>query len=196
MIIRPRTATLGSNVVNKNLYKYFARPFISRVSPFASVQFLLCTATLPKSGATLFLRAPKAHYDRATKEVSTVMHDIDTKNQFLELRAKGWSLSRIAEQLKVGQRTLVTWNRQEHEQIRTLRAIEWETLQEKILASGEQELVRLKKELDRLEAELAKRTVEFVSTENLYRLSSLVRAEIRKVCQAPLPVEDAIAAEE
>ena len=124
------------------------------------------------------------------------MYDMDMKNQFLELRAKGWSLSRIAERLKVGQRTLVTWNRQEHEQIRTLRAIEWETLQEKILASGEQELVRLKKELDRLEAELAKRTVEFVSTENLYRLSALVRAELRKVCQAPLPVEDAMAAEE
>jgi hypothetical protein len=99
---------VGSNVVNKNLYKYFARPFISKVSPFASVQLtLLRTAILPRTGATLFLRAPKAHYDRATKEVSTVMHDIDTKNQFLELRAKAWSLSRIAERLKVGQRTLV-----------------------------------------------------------------------------------------
>ena len=124
------------------------------------------------------------------------MYDIDTKTQFLELRAKGWSLSRIAERLKVSQRTLVDWNRQEHEQIRTLRAIEWEALQEKILATGEQELVRLKKELDRLETELAKRTVEYVSTENLYRLLALVRTEIRKVCQAPLPVEDAMAAEE
>ena len=124
------------------------------------------------------------------------MYDTDTKNQFLELRAKGWSLSRISEQLKVSQRTLVDWNRQEREQIRTLRAIEWEALQEKILATGEQELLRLKKELDRLEGELAKRTVEYVSTENLYRLSALVRAEIRKVCQAPLPVEDAMAAEE
>jgi len=38
--------------------------------------------------------------------------------------------------------------------------------------------------------------VKFVSTENLYRLLALVRAEIRKVCQAPLPVEDAMAAEE
>jgi hypothetical protein len=124
------------------------------------------------------------------------MYDTDTKSQFLELRAKGWSLSRIAERLKVSQRTLVDWNRQEHEQIRTLRAIEWEALQEKILATGEQELVRLKKELDRLEAELAKRTVECVSTENLYCLTSLVRAEIRKVSHAPQPVEDAIAAEE
>ena len=116
--------------------------------------------------------------------------------QFLELRAKGWSLARIAERLKVAQRTLVDWNRQEHEQIRTLRAIELEALQEKILASREQELTRLKLELDRLETELTKRTVEYVSTENLYRLSALMRSEIRKACEVPLRVEDAMAAEE
>ena len=124
------------------------------------------------------------------------MHHVDTKNQFLELRAKGWSLARIAERLKVAQRTLVDWNRQEHEQIRTLRAIELEALQERILATREHELTRLKQELDRLETELAKRKVEHVSTENLYRLAALLRAEIRKVCQAPLPVEDAIVQEE
>jgi len=124
------------------------------------------------------------------------MYDSDTKSQFLELRAKGWSLARIAAHLKVAQRTLVDWNRQEHEQIRTLRAIELEALQEKILSTREQELTRLKQELDRLEQELAGRKVEFVSTENLYRLSALVRAEIRKVCAAPPVVEDAIAREE
>jgi len=124
------------------------------------------------------------------------MYDTDTKNQFLELRAKGWSLSRIAEQLNIARRTLVTWNRLEYEQIRTLRSIEREALQEKILATHEQELVRLKTELDRLEAELAKRRVEVVSIENLYRLSALVRAAIRKVCQLRLPVEGSIAAEE
>ncbi len=124
------------------------------------------------------------------------MYDTDTKTRFLELRAKGWSLGRIAEHLKIAQRTLVDWNRQEHEQIRTLRAIELEALQEKILSSREQELTRLKQELDRLEQELAKRKVEFVSTENLYRLCALVRAEIRKVCLAPPVVENAIAQEE
>ncbi len=124
------------------------------------------------------------------------MYDTNSKGQFLELRAKGWSLKRIAEHLKIAQRTLVDWNRQEHEQIRTLRAIELETLQEKILATREQELTRLKQELDRLQVELAKRSIEVVSTENLYRLSALVRAEIRKVCSAPPVVEDAIREEE
>jgi hypothetical protein len=51
-------------------------------------------------------------------------------------------------------------------------------------------------ELDRLETELTKRTVEYISTENLYRLSALLRGEIRKVCQARLPVEEAMASEE
>jgi hypothetical protein len=46
------------------------------------------------------------------------MYDNDTKNEFIELRAKGWSPSRISDQLKVSQRTLVDWNRQEREQIR------------------------------------------------------------------------------
>jgi hypothetical protein len=124
------------------------------------------------------------------------MYDTDTKAQFVELRAKGWSLARIAERLKVAQRTLVDWNRQEQEQIRSLRAIELEALREKILAAREQELTRLKKELDRLEAELAKRTVEYVSTESLYRLSALLRGEIRKVSQAPLPADEAMVSEQ
>ena len=56
------------------------------------------------------------------------MYDIDTKGKFLELRAKGWSLARITKRLKVAQRTLVDWNREEQEQIRSLRAIELEAL--------------------------------------------------------------------
>jgi hypothetical protein len=85
---------------------------------------------------------------------------------------KAGALSRIAKQLNIAQRSLVDWYRQEHEQIRALWAIECEALQEKILATHEHQLVRLKTALDRVETELAKRTVEFVSTENLYRLSA------------------------
>jgi len=40
------------------------------------------------------------------------------------------------------------------------------------------------------------RTKEYVSTENLYRLSTLVRAEVHRVCQMPVPVEAAMAAAE
>ena len=113
------------------------------------------------------------------------MHGTDTKSQFIELRAKGWSLARIAAHLNVCQRTLVDWNRQSQTEISALHAVELEALQEKILASHEQELTRLTQHLPRLEEEMAKRELQFVETKDLYRLCSLVRAEIRKVRLEP-----------
>lgn len=119
-----------------------------------------------------------------------LMHSTDTKSQFIELRAKGWSLARIAAHLKISTRTLVDWNRQAKDEIRVLRALELEALQEKILATHEQELTRLAEHLQRLEQETARRDLKFVETENLYRLSSMVRAEIRRVRLTP-QVDDA-----
>ncbi len=58
------------------------------------------------------------------------MYSNDTKDQFLEMRAKGTSLSRIATDLHVSQRTLVGWNRQLAPDIRALRAIDLEALGE------------------------------------------------------------------
>ncbi len=113
------------------------------------------------------------------------MYDTETRNAFLELRAKGWSIKRIAARLKVAPRTLVDWNRQENETIRTLRALELEALQEKILATREQELKTLKDSLDRIQQQIALKDHKYTSLESLYRLASLVRAEIRKVCRTP-----------
>ena len=113
------------------------------------------------------------------------MHNTETKSQFIELRAKGWSLARIAAHLNVCSRTLVDWNRHSQAEIRALRAVELEALQEKILASHELELTRLTQHLKRLEEEMVKRELQAVETKDLYRLSSLVRAEIRKVRLEP-----------
>ena len=58
------------------------------------------------------------------------MYCNDTKDQFAELRAKGLSLSRIASDINVSQRTLVEWNRQLASDIRDLRAVHLEALHE------------------------------------------------------------------
>ncbi|MEI7728289.1 MAG: helix-turn-helix domain-containing protein [Verrucomicrobiota bacterium] len=121
------------------------------------------------------------------------MHSTDTKSQFIELRAKGWSLARIAAQINVSPRTLVDWNRQSQAEIRTLRAVELEALQEKILATHEQELSRLTQHLQRIEEQLAKEKLELVSTPDLYRMAALMRAEIRKVRLEPDLIEPALA---
>ena len=122
------------------------------------------------------------------------MHGTDTKSQFIELRAKGWSLARIAAHINVSPRTLVDWNRQAQAEIRVLRSLELEALQEKILATHEQELTSLVQHLKRLEEELATRQLNRMETKDLYRLSALVRAEIRKQRLEPELVEPAAAA--
>jgi len=113
------------------------------------------------------------------------MHDMDTRNKFVELRAKGISLARIASRLKVSKRTLVDWGQQEQENIRALRAIELEAMQERILVGREHELLRMRTNLDRIEEQIAERTHKFESLPNLYRMAALVRAEIRKMCDSP-----------
>ncbi|HOX59460.1 MAG TPA: hypothetical protein P5205_20185 [Candidatus Paceibacterota bacterium] len=113
------------------------------------------------------------------------MHSADTKSRFLELRAKGWSLARIAVAIDVSQRTLVDWNRQHLEELRALRALEIEALQEKLLATHEHELACLAKHLEQVEGELAKRKFDYESTRDLFRLASLLRSEIRKLCVQP-----------
>lgn len=109
------------------------------------------------------------------------MHSTDTKSKFLQLRAKGWSLARIAKDLDVSVRTLVDWNRQHREELQILRTVEIEALQEKLLATHEQELITLTDQLKRLEQEISKRHTDIISTENLFRLAAATRAQIRNL---------------
>ena len=108
------------------------------------------------------------------------MYDIKMKHHFIELRAKGWSLSRCADHLHVSRRTLVDWNREFQGNIALGRALELEALQEKLLASHEAELARLAKNLEDIEAELAQRDHKFDSTTVLFRMAALLRNQIRQ----------------
>jgi hypothetical protein len=119
-----------------------------------------------------------------------MMHSTDTKSRFIELRAQGWSLARIAGHLAVSKRTLVDWNQHAQAEIRALKAVELEALQEKLLASHEAELTQLTAHLERIEQELAGRSLEVVSTENLFRLAAQLRLLLRKARLRPaLPGE-------
>ena len=109
------------------------------------------------------------------------MHSTDTKSKFLEFRGKGWSLARIAKQIDVSVRTLADWNQQHRQEIRTLRAIDIEALQEKFLATHEQELSSLTAQLQRIGQAIGDSKLQFVETKDLFRLAAVTRAEIRKV---------------
>jgi transcriptional regulator with XRE-family HTH domain len=108
------------------------------------------------------------------------MHPNDTRHRFLELRAQGWSLARIATEIGVSKPTLIQWQRQFEREITDLKSVELEALQEKVLASHAEELMRLAGHLSRVEAILAKRNLEFLSTEYLFGMAGALRSQIRR----------------
>ena len=63
------------------------------------------------------------------------MHDQNTVQRFIELRAQGWSYARLMTELNVTKPTLIAWSRKHQFQIQNLKAIELAALGEKWLAA-------------------------------------------------------------
>jgi hypothetical protein len=81
---------------------------------------------------------------------------------------------------------LVEWNREQRSTITGLQSVEREALQERILVSEEAEMARLTAHLNRLEAVLATRNMECLSTESLFVMAATVRAQLRRLATPPV----------
>ena len=115
------------------------------------------------------------------------MYDNETKNQFIELRAKGWSYHRVAEHLNISPSTAHLWAAEFSTEIQKLRAIELEAIQERVLASYEQDLTYLADELKRVQQVLRERDYGYVDTPQLYWYQGALMARIDKKC-APIEI--------
>jgi hypothetical protein len=133
------------------------------------------------------------------------MHTQDTKNRFLDLRARGWSLGRIAERIHVCKTTLIMWNRELQWEINTVRAMDREAIFEKIKTSLDQDLSQIIAQRKKLQKEIASRKLDDVPTERLYHLAALLRCQHEEVqdrvddmdyrdLSIPLPVHPVISA--
>jgi len=114
------------------------------------------------------------------------MHTTDQRLRFIELRGRGWSLTRIAAELHIAKRTLVDWNRAAQQEIADLQGMEREALHERLLISHEEEVARLTAHLNRLETVLARRKLDCLSTESLFVLAGMVRSQLRRLSAAPV----------
>lgn len=92
---------------------------------------------------------------------------LELKRHFVELRAKGYSLARCAEQLHVSKSTLATWQQDLEAQIASLKAIELEALQEEFFVAKEGRLRLLGEQVKALREELETRTLSDVPTDKL-----------------------------
>ena len=117
------------------------------------------------------------------------MHSNETKDKFIELRAKGVSCDRIAEQLDISKGTAVDWSTRYYARIQKLRALELQAVQEKVLASYEQDLTYLAEELKRVQQVLRERDYGYVDTPQLYWYQGALLARIDKKC-APIHIPE------
>jgi hypothetical protein len=91
----------------------------------------------------------------------------EQKNQFIELRAKGYSYRKIAKELNISTGTLTAWDRELSEEIRELKALQLEELYSKYYMLKESRIEQLGGTLKKINTELNKRDFEDISTDKL-----------------------------
>jgi len=109
------------------------------------------------------------------------MHSTETINQFLNLRAQGWSFARIADQLQVSKPTLLDWNRKYQSKLDSMKADHERFVQQNAEASQQQQLDRLILFNNALRQELISRTLQSLSVEEIEALSSDIERQIEKL---------------
>lgn len=98
------------------------------------------------------------------------METLDTKERFIELRAKGWSFDKIAQELGKAKQTLIDWSKELEEEIANLKALELEALYEKHYLHKETRLQLFGEVLSKIREEVMSRDLSEVPTDKLLEL--------------------------
>lgn len=132
------------------------------------------------------------------------MLDTQTKERFIELRAQGWSFSRIAAELEVSKPTLITWRKEFELQVHNLKAVELEALHEKHYVQKAKRIELFGAMLENIKSELEKRDLKEMPTDKLFDLlikyasvlkqegeTMTFRRECNKLLEDPFTQEEA-----
>lgn len=94
---------------------------------------------------------------------------LDDKEQFIELRAKGYSYQKIADELGISKPTLIDWSKDEQtsKDIHNQRTLYIDELQEKYAMTKRHRIAVFGEVLSRAKAELDKRDLSEMSTDKL-----------------------------
>ncbi len=98
------------------------------------------------------------------------MEGIETKERFIELRAKGWSFDKIAKELGKAKQTLIDWSKELQDEIANLKALELEALYEKHYLLKENRIETFGVLLRKLKDEIMSRDLSDVPTDKLLDL--------------------------
>jgi len=108
------------------------------------------------------------------------MEDIKTREEFIELRARGYSFDKIAGKLHLAKQTLIDWSKEFEEEIANLKAVELEALYEKYFLLKEKRLQTFGELLKRIKTELDKRKLKDIPTDKLLELLARYGALVKE----------------
>ncbi len=114
----------------------------------------------------------------------------ELKEQFIELRARGFSYVKIARRLKLSRNTLASWNQELEAEIASLKAMELESLQEQYFLLKEGRIKLLGEMLKGLQQELQKRDLASVSTDKLMDMWLKVYQELKEEAIETRPLSE------
>jgi transposase len=108
------------------------------------------------------------------------MKDQETKNKFVDLRAKGLSFDKISKQLNVSKPVLIDWSRELRLEVANAKSLELDLLQEKYALSAKNRLELHGQMLEKLKNEIGKRDITDLGTDKLYEMTLKVSAAIER----------------
>jgi transcriptional regulator len=107
------------------------------------------------------------------------MELLETKQQFIELRARGYSFDKIAKELGKAKQTLVDWSKELQEEIANRKALELEALYESHYLLKENRLQTFGAMLTKIKAEVERRDLSDVPTDKLLELLLKYNSQVR-----------------
>ena len=114
------------------------------------------------------------------------MINLDQKEKFIELRAKGWSFDKIAKELGKAKQTLIDWSKELEDEIANRKALELETLYETYYLQRESRLQTFGAILTKIKEEVMSRDLSDVPTDKLLDLFLKYNNQIREEIVEPI----------
>ena len=113
-------------------------------------------------------------------------YNIQDKEQFIELRAKGWSFDKIAKELGKAKQTLIDWSKELQDEIANRKALELEALYESYYLLKENRLQTFGAMLTKIKEEVERRDLSDVPTDKLLELLLKYNSQVREEIVEPV----------
>lgn len=112
--------------------------------------------------------------------------NLDQKEKFIELRAKGWSFDRIAKELGRAKQTLIDWSKDLQEEIANRKALELDALYETYYLQRESRLQMFGAMLTKIKEEVEGRDLSDVATDKLLELFLKYNSQVKEEIVEPI----------